>query len=141
MKLRLVYLQGLQFELTGADPQQEVVQIVVADQQGNLKVKFYDLVDLSGSRNNKNIQLNGQVDNTKIDFNTNIGNDLQLSVIGETVDFDLKLDQDEASWNMSKPLENSLTYESGEFTLTGFDREYTLYSENGLLKLKPGLAQ
>ena len=131
-----------------------MVQIVVADQQGNLKVKFYDLVDLSGSRNNNNIQLNGQVDNTKIDFNTNIGNDLQLSVIGETgkilktsqiwhflVDFDLKLDQDEASWNMSKPLENSLTYESGEFTLTGFDREYTLYSENGLLKLKPGLAQ
>ena len=58
--------------------------MVVADQQGNLRVKFYDLIDLSGSRDNKNIQLNGQVDNTKIDFNTNIGNDLQLSVIGET---------------------------------------------------------
>ena len=70
--------------LTGADPNQEVVQIIVADQQGKLKVKFYDLVDLTGSRNNKNIQLNGQVDNTKINFNTNIGNDLQLSVIGQT---------------------------------------------------------
>ena len=70
--------------LTGADPNQEVVQIIIAGQQGKLKVKFYDLVDLSGSRNNKNIQLNGQVDNTKINFNTNIGNDLQLSVIGQT---------------------------------------------------------
>ena len=42
---------------------------------------------------------------------------------------------------MSKPVENSIKYESGEVISTFANRKYTLKSIDGLLKIETGLAQ
>ena len=68
--------------VNGQDAENEVVQLVMTKDSGKLKVKFYNIVQLIGQRENNKVTLAGQIDNTNINFDTTVGKDLLLDVNG-----------------------------------------------------------
>jgi len=128
---KLEFGKGLHLMVNGQDAENEVVQLVMTKDSGKLKVKFYNIVQLIGQRENNKVTLAGQIDNTNINFDTTVGKDLLLDVNGPNVAFELELDQDYAKWNMSRPSVNSLEYDNGLFTLIGVKRRYELSTTDG----------
>jgi len=128
---KLEFGKGFHLLINGQDAENEVVQLVMTQDSGKLQIKFYNIVDLIGQRENNKIILAGQIDNTNINFDTTVGKDLLLDVNGPNVAFELELDQDYAKWNMSRPSVNSLEYDNGLFTLIGVKRRYELSTTNG----------
>jgi len=128
---KLEFGKGFHLLVNGQDAENEVVQLVMTQDSGKLQIKFYNIVDLIGQRENNKIILAGQVDNTNINFDTTVGKDLLLDVNGPNVAFELELDQDYAKWNMSRPSVNSLEYDNGLFTLIGVKRRYELSTTDG----------
>ena len=143
---KLEFGKGFHLLINGQDAENEVVQLVMTQDSGKLQIKFYNIVDLIGQRENNKIILAGQIDNTNINFDTTVGKDLLLDVNGpngelfdiesvfnlhSVVAFELELDQDYAKWNMSRPSVNSLEYDNGLFTLIGVKRRYELSTTNG----------
>jgi len=127
----LEFGKGLHLLINGQDGENENVQLVMTQDTGKLRIKFYNIVDLIGQRENNKVTLVGQVDNTNINFDTTVGKDLLLDVNGPNVAFELELDQDYAKWNMSRPSVNSLEYDNGLFTLIGVKRRYELSTTDG----------
>jgi len=139
---KLEFGKGLHLMVNGQDAENEVVQLVMTKDSGKLKVKFYNIVQLIGQRENNKVTLAGQIDNTNINFDTTVGKDLLLDVNGPNVAFELELDQDYAKWNMSRPSVNSLEYDNGLFTLIGVKRRYELSTTDGEFNiLVAGLTQ
>ena len=83
--------KALQLQLTGEDESNEVIMLALSKTQGKLVVKFFNMIDIVGMRQANQITLQGQVDNTNIDFNTNVGRDLSLVVQGANGKFELQL--------------------------------------------------
>merc|ERR1711931_237894 len=138
LKAIVEFNKALQLQLTGADESNEVIMLALSKTQGKLKVKFFNMVDIVGMRQANQITLQGQIDNTNIDFNTNVGRDLSLVVQGANVDFDIKLDTDYAKWNMTKPSVNSFEYQDGVITLIGAKQRYIVSSINGMIDIHRG---
>ena len=68
--------------VNGQDAENEVVQLIMTKDSGKLKVKFYNIIQLIGQRENNKVTLAGQIDNTNINFDTTVGKDLLLDVNG-----------------------------------------------------------
>merc|ERR1712128_139765 len=142
LKAIVEFNTSLVLQLTGADESNEMIMLALSENMGQLKVKFYNMIDIDGERKADTIKLRGQIDNTNIDFITNVGRDLSLVVQGANVDFDVKLDTDYAKWNMTKPSVNSLEYADGVITLVRANQRFVARSVDGLIKIQPaGLTQ
>merc|ERR1711892_81908 len=142
LKAIVEFNTSLVLQLTGADESNEMIMLALSENMGQLKVKFYNMIDIDGERKADTIKLRGQIDNINIDFITNVGRDLSLVVQGANVDFDVKLDTDYAKWNMTKPSVNSLEYADGVITLVRANQRFVARSVDGLIKIQPaGLTQ
>ena len=82
LKAIVEFNTSLVLQLTGADESNEMIMLALSENMGQLKVKFYNMIDIDGERKADTIKLRGQIDNTNIDFITNVGRDLSLVVQG-----------------------------------------------------------